>query len=189
MKAVPSKASWNELACLLSCSVSVGHAGADAATSAAQSELDPSDFAAAPSTDQQRASRQVVGCDHGCSVAVAQATPGTVNCEPKNMACPLSMLGFANQCARLVAHDNFRLLPCSDDLRSAGSGGARSISPDDEGGHMEGSSQQEDADTVEPSPQLSEHATAGAEGSCWLLSNNITRWQAAFRRLVDVLLS
>jgi hypothetical protein len=88
-----------------------------------------------------------------------------------------------------MTNDILRLWPCSDDLRSAGSGGGRSTSPDDKGGHIENSSQQEDTDTVEPSPQLSEHATADAEGSCWLLSNIINRWHAAFRRLVDVLLS
>lgn len=57
-------------------------------------------------------------------------------------------------------------LPCSEDMKSAGSGGARSNSPDEEDGHVEGSSQQEDSDTVEQSPQPSEHGTAGAEGLC-----------------------
>ena len=60
--AVPSSASCDTLGCMLdSTAVSVGRAGADAATSAAQSELDPSDFAAAPALAQQRTSRQVVG--------------------------------------------------------------------------------------------------------------------------------
>lgn len=56
-------------------------------------------------------------------------------------------------------------LPCSEDFKSADSSGARSNSPDDEEGRVEGSSQQEDADAVEQSPQPSEHGTASAEGS------------------------
>jgi hypothetical protein len=111
------------------------------------------------------------------------------NSEPSNTIRPLLTLHCEHQCARLITNDILRSLPCSDDLRSAGSGGGRSTSPDDEGGDMEGSSQQEDAGTVEPSPQPCEHATADAEGSCWLLSNILIGWQAALRRLVDVLLS
>ena len=80
-----------------STAVFVERAGADAATSAAQSELDPSDFAAAPALAQQRASRQVVGWHPGdLWFCQRRQLPAAANPELQhyNRAQPHLVVGF-----------------------------------------------------------------------------------------------